>query len=42
VRSHVRNAIARFNQVERVTDGGRDAAWKRNQSDAREYGVRQG
>jgi hypothetical protein len=27
--SHVRNAIARFNQVEGVTDDERDAAWKR-------------
>jgi len=27
--SHVRNAIARFNQVEGVSDDDRDAAWKR-------------
>ena len=27
--SHVRNAIARFNQVEGVSDDERDAAWKR-------------
>ena len=26
---HVRNAIARFNQVEGVSDDDRDAAWKR-------------
>ncbi len=26
---HVRNAIARFNQVEGVTDAERDEAWKR-------------
>ena len=26
--AHVRNAIARFNQVEGVTDEERDAAWK--------------
>jgi hypothetical protein len=27
--SHVRNAIARFDQVTGVTDGERDEAWKR-------------
>ena len=27
--SHVRNAIARFNQVEGVSDDERDAAWRR-------------
>ena len=27
--SHVRNAIARFDQVEGVSDAERDAAWKR-------------
>lgn len=27
--THVRNAIARFKQVEGVTDDERDAAWKR-------------
>ncbi len=27
--AHVRNAIARFDQVEGVTDSERDAAWKR-------------
>ena len=27
--SHVRNAIARFNQVKGVSDDERDAAWKR-------------
>lgn len=27
--SHVRNAIARFNQVKDVTDEERDAAWQR-------------
>ena len=32
--SHVRNAIARFNQVEDVTDAERDAAWKRIKSAA--------
>jgi hypothetical protein len=37
--SHVRNAIARFNQVEGVTDAERDAAWKRIQSAASKHGV---
>lgn len=37
--SHVRNAVARFNQVEGVTDAERDAAWKRIQSAARKYDV---
>jgi hypothetical protein len=37
--SHVRNAIARFNQVEDVTDEERDDAWKRIQSAARKFGV---
>jgi cell division protein FtsX len=37
--AHVRNAIARFNQVEGVTDAERDAAWKRIQNAAREFGV---
>ena len=36
---HVRNAIARFDQVEGVTDAERDAAWKRIRSAARRYGV---
>ena len=27
--SHVRNAIARFNQVKDVSDDDRDAAWRR-------------
>jgi len=27
--AHVRNAIARFNQVQGVSDAERDAAWKR-------------
>jgi len=31
---HVRNAIARFDQVEGVTDAERDRAWKRIQSAA--------
>jgi hypothetical protein len=37
--SHVRNAVARFNQVEGVTDAERDAAWKRIQSAARKFNV---
>jgi cell division protein FtsX len=37
--AHVRNAIARFNQVQGVTDSERDAAWKRIQSAARKHGV---
>jgi uncharacterized protein DUF6582 len=36
---HVRNAVARFNQVEEVTDSERDAAWRRIQSAARRFGV---
>jgi len=37
--AHVRNAIARFNQVKGVTDTERAAAWKRIQAAAREFGV---
>ena len=37
--SHVRNAIARFNQVKDVSDDERDAAWKRIKSAAKEHGV---
>ncbi|HEX4693552.1 DUF6582 domain-containing protein [Sphingomonas sp.] len=37
--SHVRNAIARFNQVKGVSDGERDAAWKRIKAAAKKYGV---
>lgn len=36
---HVRNAIARFDQVTGVTDAERDAAWKRIRAAARKYGV---
>ncbi len=36
---HVRNAVARFNQVEGVSDSERDAAWKRIRAAARSYGV---
>jgi hypothetical protein len=37
--SHVRNAIARFNQVKDVTDAERDSAWKRIEAAARKHGV---
>jgi hypothetical protein len=37
--THVRNAIARFDQVEGVTDQERDQAWKRIQVAAGKYGV---
>ena len=37
--THVRNAIARFNQVEGVSDSDRDAAWKRIKSAAKKHGV---
>ncbi len=36
---HVRNAIARFDQVEDVSDAERDKAWKRIKTAARRYGV---
>ena len=36
---HVRNAIARFNQVEGVTDAQRDEAWKRITAAAKRYDV---
>jgi hypothetical protein len=37
--SHVRNAIARFKQVEGVTDAERDEAWQRIRSAARKFKV---
>jgi hypothetical protein len=37
--AHVRNAIARFNQVEGVSDAERDAAWKHIRTAAKKYGV---
>jgi len=37
--AHVRNAIARFGQVEDVTGAERDAAWKRIESAAKKYSV---
>jgi uncharacterized protein DUF6582 len=36
---HVRNAIARFDQVEGVSDAERTAAWRRIRSAARRFGV---
>lgn len=36
---HVRNAVARFDQVEDVSDAQREAAWRRIRSAARKYGV---
>ena len=36
---HVRNAIARFNQVEGVTDAERDTAWKHIEAAAKKFGV---
>lgn len=36
---HVRNAIARFDQVEGVTDAERDRAWKRIRTAAKKYDV---
>jgi hypothetical protein len=37
--SHVRNAIARFNQVEGVSDRERDEAWQRIKRAAKKYDV---
>lgn len=37
--SHVRNAIARFNQVKGVSDDERDAAWRRIKKAAEKHGV---
>ena len=37
--SHVRNAIARFDQVKGVSDHERDEAWKRIKKAADKYGV---
>ena len=36
---HVRNAVARFDQVEGVTDKERTAAWRRIRAAARRFGV---
>ena len=40
--SHVRNAIARFDQVKRVSDDERDAAWTRIKKAADKHGVEVG
>ena len=37
--SHVRNAVARFDQVKGVSDEERDEAWKRIKSAVKEHGV---
>jgi hypothetical protein len=37
--SHVRNAAARFNQVQDVTEAERRAAWKRIETAAKKYKV---
>lgn len=37
--NHVRNAIARFNQVKGVSDDDRDAAWKRIKTAAKKFDV---
>ncbi len=37
--SHVRNAIARFDQVKDVSDEERDEAWKRIKAAAKKHGV---
>ena len=37
--THVRNAVARFDQVEGVTDAERDEAWRRIQAAAKKFGV---
>lgn len=37
--AHVRNAIARFDQVEGVTDAERDVAWRRILAAAKRHGV---
>ena len=36
---HVRNAVARFNQVKGVSDSERDEAWKRIEKAAKKYDV---
>ncbi len=37
--AHVRNAIARFNQVQDVTDEERDEAWKRIKKAADQFDI---
>jgi hypothetical protein len=36
---HVRNAVARFDQVEGVSNAERDRAWRRIRAAAKKYGV---
>jgi hypothetical protein len=36
---HVRNAVARFNQVEGVSESERNAAWRRIKAAAKKYGI---
>lgn len=38
--SHVRNAVARFDQVKDVTDDERDEAWRRIQAAAERFDVK--
>lgn len=38
--SHVRNAVARFDQVEGVSDAERDEAWKRIKAAAKKFDVK--
>ena len=38
--SHVRNAVARFDQVKDVTDDERDEAWKRIEAAAKKFDVK--
>jgi hypothetical protein len=40
--SHVRNAVARFNQVQGVSDKERDEAWKRIKAAAKKFDVELG
>jgi ElaB/YqjD/DUF883 family membrane-anchored ribosome-binding protein len=40
--SHVRNAIARFDQVKDVTDADRDAAWNKIKAAAKRFDVEVG
>jgi hypothetical protein len=37
--AHVRNAVARFDQVEDVSDADRDKAWRRIQAAAKQFDV---
>ena len=38
--THVRNAVARFNQVKDVSDDERDEAWERIKTAAKKHGVK--